>query len=116
MLAREKGALNATKLGDMLVLLRNTVPSAGDGGLRVSSVARVNGAFVLRWSRSVGLGVPTSPIPASILPEIANGDSVLLTESFVPHQAVISGFGIGDITFSAQAAYRPRFLASIAFQ
>lgn len=116
MLAREKGALNATTLGNMLVLLHNTVPSARVGGLRISSIAMVDGRFVLRWSRSVGQGVPTTPIPSNILPEIANGDSVLLTESFVPHPAMISGFGIGDVTFSAKAVYRPRFVSSIAFQ
>ncbi|KKB77161.1 hypothetical protein VW35_15705 [Devosia soli] len=116
MLAREKGSLNATKLGDMLVLLRNTVPSASDGGLRVSSVAMVNGQFQVRWSKSVGTNVPTTPLDANLFPHIADGDTVLLTESFVPHEAMVAGFGINSITFSARAAYRPRFVTAIAYQ
>ena len=116
MLAREKGALNATKLNNVLLLLRHTVPSAKDGGLRISSIARADGKFIVRWSRSVGLSVPTTPLVLGTLPDIADGDSVLLTESFVPHEAIVSGFGIGDVTFSAQAAYRPRFVSAIAFQ
>lgn len=116
MLAREKAYLSEAKLKDMLTLLRQTVSSAGDGGLRVSSIAMINGKFVVRWSQSVGNNVPSAALNAAVLPQIADGDSVLLTESFVPHEAMIAGFGISDITFSARAAYRPRFVSAIAFQ
>jgi len=116
MLAREKNSLTTAQLNNMLTLLRQTVSSASDGGLRVSSIAKVNGAFVLRWSKSVGTSVPTTALDTSLFPEIADGDSVLLTESFVPHEAMIAGFGISNVTFSARAAYRPRFVAAIAFQ
>ena len=116
MLAREKGTLNDAKLSDMLVLLRHTVPAAGNGGLRVSSIGMVDGQFVLRWSRRLGSAVPNTPLDVSLFPEIANGDSVLLTESFVPHEAMVAGFGISDVTFYARAAYRPRFVSSIAYQ
>lgn len=115
MLSRQS-SMNATVLADMLVLMRQMVPSASDGGLRISSIARVDGEFVLRWSRSVGSSVPDTPLPTAILPEIANGDSVLLTESFVPHEAMVAGFGISDITFSSQAVHRPRFVSSIVYQ
>ncbi|KQN77189.1 TadE/TadG family type IV pilus assembly protein [Devosia sp. Leaf64] len=116
MLAREKSSLTKAKLTDMLTLLRQTVYSANDGGLRVSSIGRVNGEFVLRWSQTVGNNVPGTALNTSLFPEMADGDSVLLTESFVPHEAMVAGFGISDVTFSARAAYRPRFVSSIAFQ
>jgi len=116
MLAREKSSLSRAKLEDMLTLLRKTVSSASDGGLRVSSIARVNGAFVVRWSQTVGNSVPSTALNTALFPVIADGDSVLLTESFVPHEAMIAGFGISDVTFSAHAAYRPRFVSAIAFQ
>ncbi|WP_084587870.1 TadE/TadG family type IV pilus assembly protein [Devosia riboflavina] len=115
MLSRQT-SVSASTLTGMLNLMLNVVPSAHDGGLRISSIARDNGAFVLRWSHSVGSNVPTTPIPTSILPEIANGDTVLVTESFVPHEAMFAGFGFSDITFTANAVHRPRFVTAIPFQ
>jgi len=116
MLSRDRQPLSATKLGNMLTLLRNSVPTSIDGGLRISSIAMENDAFVVRWSRAVGNNVPNTPLDSSIFPEITNGDSVLLTESFVPHAAMVAGFGISDVTFSSKAAYRPRFVSAIPFQ
>lgn len=116
MLAREQGPITGARLDEMLVLMRNTVHTASDGGLRVSSIGRSNGSFVLRWSEHVGDNLPDTPIPTSMLPEIANGDSILLTESFVPHEAMVAGFGITDVMFTSNAAHRPRFLSAINFQ
>jgi Flp pilus assembly protein TadG len=115
MLSRQT-VVTASTLTGMLDLMRHTVGTASDGGLRVSSIGRQNGAFVVRWSRTAGSNVPTTPIPSSILPEIANGDTVLLTESFVPHEAVFAGFGIENLVFSSAAAHRPRFINAIPYQ
>ncbi|WP_449394209.1 TadE/TadG family type IV pilus assembly protein [Devosia riboflavina] len=114
-LSREN-SISAARLAGMLEFMRQVVPSSGDGGLRVSSIGKQNGVFVLRWSRSVGSNVPTTAIPTSILPDIANGDTVLVTESFVPHEAMFAGFGLSDVTFTANAVHRPRFVTSISFQ
>jgi len=108
--------LSASTLTDALEFMRNVAPSSRDGGLRVSSIAKENGVFVLRWSRSLGVNVPTAPISTSILPDIANGDTVLVTESFVPHAAMFAGFGLSDVTFSANAVHRPRFVTAIPYQ
>lgn len=115
MLSRQT-SVSASTLNDMLNLMLNVVPSAHDGGLRISSVGRQNGAFVVLSSRRVGTNVPTTPIPANILPDIAEGDTVLVTESFVPHEAMFAGFGLTDITFKANAVHRPRFVTAIPFQ
>lgn len=112
MLSREY-VLTASKLTGMLDLLQNMVPTARDGGLRISSVAKDKGVLVLRWSRSLGSNVPDTPLPSDVLPDIAEGDSVLITESFVPHEAMVAGFGFGNITFQGKAAHRPRFVIAI---
>ena len=114
MLSRQTVMTESTLTG-MLVLLQNMVPTAGDGGLRISSVAKDKGVLVRRWSRRVGSNVPDTPLPADILPDIAEGDSVLITESFVPHAAMVAGFGFGNITFQSKAAHRPRFIIAIPF-
>ena len=115
MLSRQT-SISSSLLTDMLELMRNMVATADNGGMRVSSIAREDGEFVLRWSRSLGENVPNTPLETSLLPEIADGDTVLLTESFVPHGAIFAGFGLGDITFNASAAHRPRFVTAIPFQ
>lgn len=109
-------AMSQSTLDGMLLLMRNMVPTASDGGLRVSSIGKQGGVMVVRWTHQVGSNVPNTPLPAGIIPDVAEGDSVLLTESFVPHQAFSGAFGIGAITFEAQSAHRPRFVSSIAFQ
>ncbi len=112
MLSRETAVTNA-KLNEMLILMRNMVPTASDGGLRISSISKVSGSFVVNWTRNLGSAVPNTPLPAGVLPDIANGDSVILTESFVPHRAFVATFGFDAITYSAQAAHRPRFVSAI---
>jgi Flp pilus assembly protein TadG len=114
MLSREQ-TISRVKVDEMLTLMRNMVPAANTGGLRVSSIVRKSGTWTVRWSRSVGSAVPTTPIPASILPDIADGDSVLLTESFVPYRAFVDWFGVEFITFKGQSAHRPRMVSEIRY-
>lgn len=115
MLSRYK-TISTSNLTEVMGFMRNVAPSSSDGGLRISSIAKQNGVFVLRWSRSVGSNVPTTPISTSLLPDIANGDTVLVTESFVPHEAMFAGFGLSDVTFTSNAVHRPRFVVEIPFQ
>lgn len=115
MLSREKGLTDA-KLNDMLVLLRNLVPTSSDGGLRITSLTKKNGVYVVQWTRSKGNNVPTTPIPVAMVPNIVEGDSIIFTESYVPHVPMVAGFGFGNIVFHSQAAHRPRFVTSIPLQ
>ncbi len=108
--------MSQAQLDSMIVLMRQIVPAADQGGLRVSSISRSGERLIVNWSRSVGKNVPNTPLPADILPEIADGDSVLLTESFVPHTTLADIAGLGAFTFNARAANRPRFVPAIAFQ
>lgn len=115
MMSRETG-MDKAKLNSMLALMRQMVPTARDGGLRVSSISRQGEKLIVNWSEPVGDNVPSTPLPADILPEIADGDSVLLTESFVPHRALADIAGFEVILFQARAAHRPRFVSAIKFQ
>lgn len=108
--------MSQAELESMIVLMRKIVPSAAEGGLRVSSISRSGERLIVNWTRPVGKNVPNTNLPADILPDIADGDSVLLTESFVPHNAFADIVGIGAFTFNARAAHRPRFVSAIAFQ
>ncbi|MBJ3786736.1 TadE/TadG family type IV pilus assembly protein [Devosia sediminis] len=116
MMSRENAAMTQAKLDNMLTLVRQMLPTANDGGLRVSSIVKQGGLLVVKWTKTVGSNVPTTALPASVIPDVAEGDSVILTESFVPHRAAFGLFGADSVVFGAQAAHRPRFVSAIAFQ
>jgi Flp pilus assembly protein TadG len=114
MMSRET-EMNQAKLNSMLTLMRQMLPPASDGGLRVSSFTRKNGAFLQNWSKPVGSAVPTTPVVTTGLPLVAEGDSVLITESFVPHRAFVDTLGLDAILFKASAVHRPRFVTKLNF-
>ncbi len=108
--------MSQAELDSMLVLMRQIVPGAIEGGIRVSSISRNGERLVVNWTRSAGVNVPSTPLPTEALPNIADGDSVLLTESFVPHRRLADIVGLGEFEFKVQAAHRPRFVSAIAFR
>ena len=111
-----KTEMSSSDVNAMLTLMRQMVSSANDGGLRVSSISRRSGNLVTDWSRSAGQAVPTTPVSTTDLPLIAEGDSVLLTETFVPHNAFVASFGLDALTFRGKVAHRPRLVTSMAFR
>jgi len=116
MLSRQTSISNST-LNSMLTLLNQTVSHDGTTSLRASSISNNAGTLVLNWSHTVG--VPASslePIDYAIVPQIASGDSVILTETFIPHEAMVASFGLEEVTFSNKAVHRPRFVSRIAYQ
>ncbi|NGP19388.1 hypothetical protein G5575_18670 [Devosia chinhatensis] len=108
--------MDQARLDEMLVLLKHMVPSADDGGLRVSSVSNSGGRLVVNWSEKTGSAIPVTPVNTAGLPSIAEGDSVLVTESFVPHRALVDSFGLDALTFRGHAAHRPRSVSAISFK
>jgi Flp pilus assembly protein TadG len=115
-MSRETGALTQSKLESMLALTSKVVTSGAGGGLRVSSIGKKNGVLTVHWTRSVGNHVPATTLSLSLVPALAEGDSVLLTESFVPHAGFVNLFGFDTLVFSARAAHRPRFVSAIAWK
>jgi Flp pilus assembly protein TadG len=111
-------SVSDSSLNALMSMMRHTVPTAADGGLRVSSLTRKGSKLELDWSKIVGdsTSVGSAPLPTDILPQVANGDSVILTESFVPHSAMIAAFGLDVVVFKARAVHRPRFVGTIAYQ
>ena len=50
-----------------------------------------------------------------ILPDIAENDTVILTETHVPYEPLLDTFGLGGMAWSNQQATRPRYVSSIAY-
>lgn len=117
MLSREQNAITDTKLDYLVTFLGQTVDYQGTAALRVSSISKSNGRLVLDWSRVRGdTTIPRSAIPYDIIPDIAPGDSVILTETFVPHRAFVDWFGLDRMIYNHRSVHRPRFVGRIAFQ
>ena len=116
-LSRQTSVTN-TNLTALLSMMRHTVATADDGVLRVSSITRKSGKLVLDWSKIVGTtaSLGSAAIPYDLVPDLPEGDSVILTESFVPHSAMVAAFGLDVVTFQSRAVHRPRFVGTIMFQ
>ena len=86
--------------------------------MRVTSIKRAQNNYSVDWSKFTGKAVPamtTLTIPHDRIPDIADGDSILIVDTFVPHWSIFSIAGLDAVTFSNMSVYRPRFTSSIAF-
>ncbi|WP_185984406.1 TadE/TadG family type IV pilus assembly protein [Aureimonas mangrovi] len=84
--------------------------------MRVSSLTMDGGSYRVDWTypRTAGPGFAGRALPMDILPRIANGDSVLLTETTITQQALIDVAGVPQVSHNSTAAVRPRFYRQIA--
>lgn len=116
MLSRQT-AISETLLNSMLTFVTNTVEYQGSARLRVSSISNNAGVLKLEWSKTVGnTSVDMGTLSYTNIPAMASGDSVLLTEVYIPHRAFVAGFGVDHVMFQNRAVHRPRFVGKIAYQ
>jgi hypothetical protein len=106
-------------LNELHVLENNLLPRVPDGKrLRVSSVQYVaaDDEFKVLWSEPLGGGVAmlNEDIPLSILPEMADLDTVILTELAAPYQPFTNWAKIEITEWSFVLVSRPRFVSAIA--
>ena len=86
--------------------------------MRVTSIKRTLSTYSVDWSKVAGKAVPlltTLTIPTGRIPDIADGDSILVIDTFVPHRSIFPITGFDAITFDSMSSYRPRFTSSIAY-
>lgn len=85
--------------------------------LRVSSIRYAAETYQVQWSRAVGGGQPMADadIPLEFLPEMADLDTVVLTELYVPYQPFTDWAGIGARAWTFVIVTRPRFVSAIGY-
>jgi Flp pilus assembly protein TadG len=117
MISRQQ-IMNAASMTSHHTLLTKLARGSSNTALRVSSITRVNNDFVVQWTKTVGntATIGTATIPFDVVPVIPAGDSVVLTETFVPRNAIFAGFGVTAYTAHTEAAHRPRFVSAITWQ
>jgi Flp pilus assembly protein TadG len=116
MLSRQT-VINTTTLASMATFIQQSVDFDGTARLRISSISNIAGTLVLDWSQTAGdTGIAIEAIDYSVIPDIAINDSVILTETYIPHRAFVPAFGLDQIVYSNKAVHRPRFVSKIAWQ
>lgn len=109
-------SVNAAFLDQMsLVFARLVSGAATNKQIRVSSITKAAGKLSVAWSYPVApmVELVTAKIPLSVIPDIADGDSVILIETVAPHDSIISMVPIVGTTFTHLAVTRPRFVSAI---
>lgn len=84
-------------------------------GFRVTSVTKTNKKLSVDWSYAVSpmSALTTTTVPVAALPDIAEGDSLVLTETSVPYAPIFSSFGFLSGKHTNLSANRPRFTTTI---
>lgn len=116
MLSRQTAITN-TLLASMITFVGHTVDYEGQARIRVSSISNIAGVMLVDWTNTAGDASITLPAMSySDIPLTALGDSVILTEVFVPHRAFIPIVGLDKVLYSNRSVHRPRFVGRIAYQ
>jgi Flp pilus assembly protein TadG len=84
--------------------------------LRISSLQKVSGSFVVKWSETRG---DTSIVTKQVItptqfPNVADSDSIIYVEGFTVRKAASGILGFLDMKFHQQTYARPRFISAIA--
>lgn len=114
-----QSTISTAYLQSTFTMLTALVPGTpAEMSLRVTSIKRNQNSYTVDWSKYAGKAVTlmtTATIPAGKIPDIADGDSILFVDTYVPHNSIFAMVGIDAITFNSMSIYRPRFTSSIAF-
>lgn len=117
MLSRNKLGLKEADLKLMVSFIENTVEHEGRARLRVSSISNVRGRLEVNWTQAVGDDrIAMAAVSLEGIPFMAEGDSVILTETFVPHRAFVPVGQLDQFVYHKRAVHRPRFVGKIEFR
>lgn len=117
-MSRYSQPVDNNNLNDLYSLQNKLLPRAGNNArLRISSICYredtdgENGEFSIHWSYAMGGGAPMliADLPMRIMPVMASGDTILLTETSVPWRPLVDWVGISDQAWQANLVSRPRF-------
>lgn len=112
---------NAAIFNHMQATLRRLAwNDIGQPELRVSSISRGSGGYTVDWTHNTQQGeLSKSALPMHEVPEIAQDDSVLLTETLVKVRPFLNGVLLGDggtVVYRNVAVTRPRFVGRLSKQ
>lgn len=123
LITRQQTPVNANFINGMRLTMDSMLGVGLETELRVTSLTwdEADNRYEVLWSRTSGTtrAVHTNatllPIRSRI-PEMFDGDTAVLVETWVDYEPAMTLGGIGDMTFAEFIITRPRFAPSIVFQ
>lgn len=112
--------MDANEMDNLFVLFQNAA-SVGedDAWLRLTSVRNNQGTFEVNWSVSTAgktnCLTDDDPKIALFVPNVANGDEVLLLETSLDYTPLFGSTAFGQMTFNQRSTYIPRFVPQMTF-
>lgn len=112
--------LDDSRMDDLFLLYqRAAAVDAEDAWMRLTAVSNVEGTFEVQWSFSTAgaedcLANDDKQIE-EFIPNVANGDEVLLLETSLDYSPIFGGTVFGDMTFSQRAVFISRFAPKTDF-
>jgi len=119
MISREMVTINDAYITGMDTLMERLIDTDQDVTIRVTSVTwnEDNNRFEVHWSRSTGALMPrltttTLQNYASLIPDMSDGDYVVIVESSVSYTPAFN-IGMGEQELSQFIVTRPRFMPKV---
>jgi Flp pilus assembly protein TadG len=119
MISREMVTINDAYITGMDTLMERLIDTDQDVTIRVTSVTwnEDNNRFEVHWSRSTGSLMPrltttTLQNYASLIPDMSDGDYVVIVESSVRYTPAFN-IGMGEQELSQFIVTRPRFVPKV---
>jgi Flp pilus assembly protein TadG len=123
LISREQRPVNATYINGMRRTMDTILPGDMDSEVRVTSIKWVeaDSRFEVEWSARSGTLAPLlttgtlAPLVSKI-PDMSDGDTAVIVESWVDYEATFVLGGLQDTRMSQFVVTRPRFAPRIVYQ
>lgn len=119
MVSRQTSTIYGHDIQGMAGIVQFVLRDVGTIELRVTQVGRVNGTYQVDWSHAVNgaarLFTADMVTLADQLPQMANGERVILVETFVAYDAPFD-IGLSLLNFENFTLTRPRYAGQVPFQ
>ncbi len=123
LITRQQTPVNANFINGMRLTMDSMLGVGLNTELRVTSLtwSETNGRYEVLWSSTSGTTNPQMTTPGLIplrsqIPEMFDGDTAILVETWVDYEPAMTLGGVGDMTFEEFIVTRPRFAPSIIWQ
>jgi len=102
-------------LNTVATLGTQLLPQSNGNLMRVSSLMVKDGELIVDWSACFGgiEALSDGDIPTNLVPSMAELDTVILVETFVPYATISDFIGVDKFLWSNQLVVRPRWVSRI---
>lgn len=118
MLSRQTNDVIPHDIQGMANVIDTIIRGAGDVQMRTTQVAVINDVYVVEWSHAVNgaarLFTANIPDIQDRLPNMPNGERIVLVETFVGYQAPFN-IGLTVLRFDNFTVVRPRYAGQVPF-